>query len=423
MGKKIFGETKGESASGKMGAHTRILSIDLYRGFALVFMVLVHFGIFYGNEDAAHSFAIFFFDHVLADWGAAAFLMMMGMSQVLSAKRIGKPDNWLLFKRALVRGTYIFVVGLLMLVLAWGPDQIWWWDILTLMGFATVILFFCRFLPSWALIVLIGAIMVLTPWLRGVFDVGVDWALAENPIISQYLPGLYLEPEVEYHPAIVKGLFLSGYFPVFPWIAFIMIGFVMGRRIVAQKMERDLPVLLMTGLVLSCLGFILGYAGRTQPPVSASIAWISPLCFYPDSFSLINIQAGISIIVFSMVYFCFDIRKKDKTKLGIIGRLFIQTSNFSLTFYFLHYMLLAWPLALLYLITGKYMMEDLMGAVPALLCGVGAVALLEILIFYWGKAGSRYSLEWFLVKLTKLVVPDYKRSISMPGRSSEKSNR
>jgi len=422
MGKKRFGEAKSEKIPGTTESHTRILSIDVYRGFALVFMVLVHFGIFYGNEDAAHSFAIFFFDHILADWGAAAFLMMMGMSQVLSAKRIGKPDNRLLFKRALVRGAYIFVVGLLMLVLAWGPDQIWWWDILTLMGFGTVVLFFCRFLPSWSLIGLIGAIMALTPWLRGAFNVAADWGFAEHPIISQYLPGIYIEPEVAYHPAIVKGLFLSGYFPVFPWIAFIIIGFVMGRRIVAQKMRHDLPILLVTGVLLSCLGFILGYIGRTQPPISASIAWISPLCFYPDSFSLINIQAGISIIVFSMVYFFFDIRKKDKTKLGIFSRLFIQTSNFSLTFYFLHYMLLAWPLAILYLITGKYMLSDLMGPIPALLCGVGAVAFLEILIFFWGKAGSRYSLEWFLVRLTKRVVPGYKRNISIPGTSSEKSH-
>ena len=147
MGKKRFGETKGERTPGTTGSHTRVLSIDLYRGFALVFMVLVHFGIFYGNEDTAHSFAIFFFDHILADWG-----------------------------------------------------------------------------------------------------------VADHPIISQYLPGMYIEPEVAYHPAIVKGLFLSGYFPVFPWIAFIIIGFVMGRRIVAQKMRHDLPIFLVTGVVLSCLG-------------------------------------------------------------------------------------------------------------------------------------------------------------------------
>ena len=63
----------------------------------------------------------------------------------------------LLFKRALIRGAYIFLVGLLMLALAWGPYQIWQWDILTLMGVCTVLLFFCRKLPSWLILVLVAA--------------------------------------------------------------------------------------------------------------------------------------------------------------------------------------------------------------------------------------------------------------------------
>ena len=288
MGTKKSSEAISIRNPDKRRAHTRILSIDLICGFSIVFMALVHFGIFFGNEDAGRSFAVIFLDHCLADWGAAVFLMTMGMRQVLSARRMEKPDNWLLFKRALVRGIYIFGVGLLMLALAWGPDQIWWWDILTLMGVGTIVLFFCRFLPSWSLIGVIGVIMVLTPWFRGAFNIAADWEFVANPVISQYLPGMYIEPEVEYHPAILKGLFLSGYFPVFPWIAFTIIG---------------------------------------------------------------------------------------------------------------------WPLAILYLFTGKYMLGDLMGAAPALLCGLGAVVLLEILIFFWGKAASSYSLEWFLGRLTKRVVP------------------
>ncbi|MBU2634687.1 MAG: DUF1624 domain-containing protein [Nanoarchaeota archaeon] len=419
MGIKLFGETKREITPRRENYRGRILSIDIYRGFALVFMVLIHFGLYYGNEQSASHFVMFFLSHGLADWGAAAFLMMMGMSQVLSAKRIDKPDNWLLFKRALLRGSYIFLVGFLMLALAWGPDKIWWWDILTLMGFATVVLFFCRFLPSWSLIVIIAAVMVLTPVIRDFFHIAADWDFVEHPLISSYLAGLYVEPTEAYHPAILKGLFLSGYFPVFPWIAFIIIGFVMGRRIVDGKMRHDLPILLLIGAVLLCLGFILGYAGRAQPPLAASIAWVSPLCFYPDSFSLINIQAGMSIIFFSVLYYLVEVRKEDKTKLGFFSRIFIQTSNFSLTFYFLHFILLGWSLAILYLITGKYMLGDLMGATPALLCGLVAVVLLEILIFFWGKAGAKYSLEWFLAGLTKLVVPDYKRRVTVPDAPSE----
>ena len=148
----------------------RILSIDITRGFALICMVLVHFMIYYGNDEAEKSFYYFFFNDGLADWGAAVFLMMMGMSQVLSAKRRREGDLWLTFKRILLRGVYLFVVGLIMLLLAFGPAEMWRWDILTLMGFATVVLFFCRFMPSWLLVVIIAAIAFASPLVRGSID-------------------------------------------------------------------------------------------------------------------------------------------------------------------------------------------------------------------------------------------------------------
>jgi uncharacterized membrane protein len=153
--------TNQDKASEATAVGGRIMSIDVLRGFALCGMVLVHFAYLYGNAEAAENFITFFFNDMLADWGAAAFLMMMGISQVLSARRMEKPDNRLLFKRALLRGSYLFAVGLLMLLLAFGPGRMWRWDILTLMGFATVVLFFCRFLPSWSLVVLSSAVAIL----------------------------------------------------------------------------------------------------------------------------------------------------------------------------------------------------------------------------------------------------------------------
>ena len=390
----------------------RVLSIDILRGFLLTLMVFVHFILYFGDEDATNTFTYFFFNDVLADWGAAAFLMMMGMSQVLSSKKFIKPDNLLLFKRVLLRGGYIFVLGLIMLILAWGPDKLWEWDILTLMGFATIILFFCRFLPSWFLIILCCAIALLTPSIRSFFNITADWGFREPLFISKYLSGMFLDPLSDYHPAIIKGFFLSGYFAVLPWIIFSIIGFILGRRIVSGKIKRDLPFLLITGVLLLSLGFSLAYMGRTYPHSSVSYGLISPICFLPDSFSMINIQAGMSIMVFAVAYFFYDIRKKDKASIGTVSRFFIRTSNFSLSFYFLHYMLIGWTLAILYLITGKYMFSDMLGVIPAFLCGIVAVIFLEILIFFWGKADSKYSLEWILTKLTTFVFPGYKRSIN-----------
>ncbi|HEY5498029.1 MAG TPA: heparan-alpha-glucosaminide N-acetyltransferase domain-containing protein [Syntrophales bacterium] len=113
------------------------------------------------KDAAASTWPYFILSHLLGDWGAPCFLMMMSMSQVLSAdKRADEPLP--LFKRALIRGGYIFLVGILMLALTWGPGKIWKWDILTLMGTMTVILFFCRFLPFWLILAVSLFIAVAT---------------------------------------------------------------------------------------------------------------------------------------------------------------------------------------------------------------------------------------------------------------------
>ena len=139
----------------------RIESIDILRGFALMCMVLVHFIIYFGNEAASHMWLYFIFNHLLGDWGAGGFLMIMGVSQVFSAAKRPEVPSRFLFNKVAVRALYLFGVGLLMLALAWGPQQIWQWDILTLMGFSTLVLYFCRFLPSWLILGLSAAVLVI----------------------------------------------------------------------------------------------------------------------------------------------------------------------------------------------------------------------------------------------------------------------
>ncbi len=385
----------------------RILSIDIMRGFALICMVLVHFMIFYGNDGAVDTWPYFILNHVLGDWGAACFLMMMGMSQVLSGRKHESEGNWILFKRALIRGVCIFLAGILMLAVAWGPYQIWQWDILTLMGFATIMLYFCRFLPSWSILVIAAALAISAPWLRGGVDFNAVWGgqFIQVPVISRYLPGILLDPAKEFEVIwqakdIAQGFFLNGYFPVIPWSLFPLVDLVMGRRIVSKRMRHDLPFLIIIGILLVCMGLGGAYAGRARPESSIINGFVAPLSFYPDSFTMICFQSGMALIVFGILYYCYDVRKRDKQKVSFMVSIYNRTSGFSLTFYFLHYILIGWPLALIYFITGKYYAGNLMGAIPALLCGIAAVVLLELLLYYWQKRAAKYSLEWFPVMLT-----------------------
>jgi len=390
----------------------RVLSIDIIRGFALTCMVVIHFMIYFGDTEAMNTWLYFSLNHILGDWGAGGFLMIMGISQVISGRKQTDLSNHLLFKRALIRGGFIFIAGLTMLALAWGPYKIWQWDILTLIGFATIVLFFCRFLPSWSILAIAAFIAVCTPFLRGQLAVTPIWDknFIQVSVISSYLPNILLDPAgtlptVWSVKDIVQGFLFTGEFPVFPWILFPLVGFVLGRRIVENKIQRDLPLLLLLGIGFVFLGLGLGYAGSLRPGASIISGYIVPLSFYPDSFSMILSQMGMSVVVIFILYDIYDIRRTRDRKIGMLAGFFSDTSNSSLTFYFLHYLLIGWPLALIYVFSGKYYIYNLMGSLPAFVCGLAAVGLLGVGLKIWEKHGSKYKLEWFLDALTRRFTP------------------
>jgi hypothetical protein len=360
---------------------SRVLSIDIMRGFALMCMVLIHFMIYFGDSTAVSTWPHFILDHVLGDWGAACFLMMMSMSQVLSAdKRTDDPLP--LFKRALIRGGYIFMIGILMLALTWGPSEIWQWDILTLMGTMTVILFFCRFLPSWLILVVSLFIAVATLWLRAGIDFASIWGgpFVQVPIISQYFPGILVDP-------------VSGFTRIWK-LQDVLLGFLF---------TGEFPLVII-GSLFVCLGLGGAYASLFRAGSSVVGDFISPLSFYPDSFTMICFQLGMALIVFSGLYFFYDVRKKDPSRVSFLVRLYLRSSRFSLTFYFLHYLMIGWPLAILAQITGRNSISALMGAYPALITGLAGLAFLETLLLLWEKHESKYSLEWWLAATTSRLM-------------------
>jgi len=289
-----------------------IVSIDVLRGFSLAIMILCHVMIGYGDADATESLPYFILDHFIGDFGATWFLLMVGMSQVLSGDRKKGMGELDLMKKAFLRGAYLFGAGLLMAALAFGPAEIWDWDILTLIGSATVVLYFCRFLPSWLILVISAALALMAPWLRGGVDFTAAWGgeLVQSPFISGYLPGILFEPVSIYKVTwkvddILKGYFLSGTFPIFPWLAYPLIGFVIGRRIVAKKIRHDLPFFHLIGLVLILLGGTISYASLFRPGSSPISDYIAPLSFYPDSITLFYLQTGVALVLFSLYAYPF----------------------------------------------------------------------------------------------------------------------
>ena len=386
----------------------RIVSIDILRGFSLVMMIIIHFMIAYGNAQAAESLLYFILDHLIGDLGATWFLLMVGMSQALSGDRKKGLDEINQMKKALLRGAYLFAAGLLQSALAFGPSEMWDWDILPLIGSATVALYFCRFLPSSLILVISAALAFIAPWLRSGIDFAVSWGgkLVPCPFISDYLPGICFEPAGVYRviwslDEIFKGYFLSGTFPIFPWLAFPLMGFVIGRRIVRKQIKQDLPFLQLIGLLLILLGAAISHAGIFRPESSPISDYIAPLCLYPNSITLFYLQTGVGLVLFASLYYYYDVREIASSRTGLFVAWYKQLSRYSLTVYFLHWLLVCWPLWIIYFFTGRFLGQDAMGALPAFLLGLAGVALFLMLLRVWERRGGSYSLEWGLKKITE----------------------
>jgi len=99
----------------------------------------------------------------------------------------------------MIRGCYLFAIGLIMLALTWGPHQIWQWDILTLMGFATIVLSFAASSRPGRSSLEYRACCPYAPAARhDRFHDIVGGKFLQEPVVSRYVPGILLYPATPY---------------------------------------------------------------------------------------------------------------------------------------------------------------------------------------------------------------------------------
>lgn len=76
----------------------------------------------------------------------------------------------------------------------------------------------------------------------------------------------------------------------FPWIIFPLIGFVIGRQIMQQKIRQQFDLLITTAIILIVVGTTIACISLLLPfnsPVNHHLAAFS---FYPDSTAMLLLQ-------------------------------------------------------------------------------------------------------------------------------------
>ncbi|MEY3457662.1 MAG: hypothetical protein RL215_819 [Planctomycetota bacterium] len=314
----------------------RLASIDVLRTVAIVIMVVVHF-----LENLSG----------VRDWspdgfGAPLFAFLTGASTRLWAtarSQRGTPSQHITL--VLVRrGLFLFTLGLTFNLLIWLPDDLWTWDVLTFLGTASLLLAAIRHMPTAAAILCAALAALISPALQQIAWYHEWWAN------GYYEPGETLSE-------ICLGFLVVGYFPLFPWIALPITGYLAAAPLTSPARPKSnpppnadpnlrsnkhrpttpqRPVLLAAfGLISVSIALLLV---GTQSP-SALLRWT----MFPASLPYLTGMTGITILLLFACHHWLD--QASAKPLPIPGlRTAALFSRYSLTLYLLHHAVHIWPL-------------------------------------------------------------------------------
>jgi len=289
----------------------RYISIDILRAFAIVMMVLVHFMENLGGANWAP-----------AGIGAPLFTFLVGVSYRLwldSQEEKKRPAHEIA-ATSLRRGLFLFALGFAFNVLVWLPEDAFNWDVLTLIGSGLLILCAIRDMPL--LVPLTGILVALAcgPVMRALGDYNSYW-----------LEGYY-DPDWTWGQ-LALGYIATGYFPLFPWVAYPLAGFVTASLFFVPGQRAPTGRALALGAALVALAVVV-VLGRS--PV------LKGWTMFPPSVAYTLGTLGFALFAFAALHRWLDPYggRLEKTRLLRAAGLL---SKYSLSMYLFHHVVHLWP--------------------------------------------------------------------------------
>jgi uncharacterized membrane protein YeiB len=192
----------------------RIIGLDIARAFAIVGMVIVNFKITMGAESTGPQW-LRSFTAVFDGRAAATFVVLAGIGASLGSRRqreSGSPyerrsARWTLTKR----GGFLFVSG-------WAFYPIWPADILHYYGVYLSVGAVFLFASNRTLLRLAASAIAASFLFTITFDPFANWNLDD-----------YSYRGITTAEGFARNLFLDGFHPVLPWVAFYLFGMWLGR--------------------------------------------------------------------------------------------------------------------------------------------------------------------------------------------------
>ena len=315
---------------------SRFPSIDILRSIAILSMIQIHFVQNMSGYRPWPDWLPSAICNVPGDLAAPIFSFLLGLSLYISIERQrerGRQERAIV-ARALKRAILVFAGGLLFSFLIWGPASTLNWDILTLLGAAIALLVLLRERSPATLLLMAMLIIAISPPLRRATHYAADWRTYWG--LSEY------EPHLTFLDAL-RGFVANGYFPLFPWLAFPLVGFSVGKLFLPMgtQSKKEFPLGWLAGAGAALI--ILGFVGQRLAQVASSSPWrgyASDWSFYPLSTTQLIASLGAIVLTFSLLRLTVD--RPDKAR--AISPFFVRYSRFSLAIYVIHHAIHAWPI-------------------------------------------------------------------------------
>lgn len=237
-----------------MEEKNRVNSIDLLRGIIMIVMALDHTRDFfhamtfvYDPTDLTRTSPAIFFTRWITHFCAPAFVFLSGISININLRKRGKPA---LVKYLLTRGFWLIFLDVVVLRFAFFFNfyyDLTFLSILWMLGWCMVFMAAVIFLPYRAILGISLLIIVGHDALNGL-QLGSLWTI----LMSR---------------GFVPPAFVSTY-PIIPWLAIMMFGFVVGRMY-GDKYDPELRrrLLVQLGVLAIVLFFIVRWVNIYGDPV------------------------------------------------------------------------------------------------------------------------------------------------------------
>ncbi len=362
----------------------RYLSIDIMRGVAIILMIQVHFVENLSPHDSSAGW-LYDLSLFLGSLPAPLFTFVSGLSYGLWVRKqeAARRADEEITAITLRRGLFLFVVGIAFNFFIWLPDETFNWDILTLIGTSLLLLALARKLPLPVLALICLLVLLFSPPLRVMSDYWAYWK----------------DDAYEYDFTfrdVAFGFLANGYFPVFPWVIFPIIGFLCGEVLFASERPpaQELTWLGAVGVGLLALAGIGIVAASLLPSIVADY-YASGVSEFPASTEYLFATLGFVFVSLVLLHLFVDCGRRV-TGTGRIVTMVRRYSTFSLTIYVLHHMVILWPLWAYAVLTGHddptFYWRRAMTTPTALgLCALFMVVCHFILI--WSEKHKGFTLE------------------------------